>query len=66
MARTTQEQPLDLPIGFNAWLLECTPVRGCGACSASLKQVFSAKEAGNITLAAKHAAEIRSHAGGHC
>lgn len=64
MTQTTQENPVDLPTGFNAWLLDCVPVRGCKVCEANLKQLNEHKAKGNITQAARHATEIRDHASG--
>jgi hypothetical protein len=62
--RTTQEPPVDLPVGFNAWLLDCAPVSDCDVCQANYKQLAAAKNEGDITQAAKHATEIRDHASG--
>ncbi|MDX3641420.1 hypothetical protein [Streptomyces sp. MB09-02B] len=62
--KTTQEPPVELPVGFNAWLLDCAPVPGCKVCAANWKQLTIAKNKDDITQAAKHATEIRDHAGG--
>ncbi|MFF8403838.1 hypothetical protein ACF06P_19705 [Streptomyces sp. NPDC015684] len=62
--KTTQERPIVLPVGFNAWLLDCAPSPDCKVCAANWKQLTAAKDNGNITQAAKHADEIRSHAAG--
>lgn len=62
--KTTQEPPVALPVGFNAWLLDCRPVPGCEVCAANWKQLVAAKNKGDITKAAHHASEIRDHASG--
>ncbi len=62
--RTTQERPIELPVGLNAWLLDCVPVPHCKVCAANWRQLNSRKEQGDITQAAKHATEIRGHASG--
>lgn len=56
--------PVELPVGFNAWLLDCAPVEDCATCQTNWKQLNACKKAGEITQAAKHATEIRDHAGG--
>jgi hypothetical protein len=56
--------PVELPIGFNAWLLDCVLAPGCKVCAANWKQLNSAKDAGDISKAARHATEIRDHASG--
>ncbi|MFE2261579.1 hypothetical protein [Streptomyces griseosporeus] len=61
---TRQERPLDLPVGFEAWLLDCVPVPGCKVCAANWTQLNTAKGVGDIAQAARHATEIRDHAGG--
>lgn len=62
--QTTQEPPIDLPIGFNAWLLDCSPAPGCKVCRANWSQLCAARDKGDITQAARHATEIRDHASG--
>ncbi|KUO23024.1 hypothetical protein [Streptomyces dysideae] len=62
--KTTQEPPVVLPMGFEAWLLDCAPVAGCKVCAANWKQPNAARSKGNITQAARHATEIRDHASG--
>lgn len=62
--QSTQEPPIDLPVGFNAWLLDCAPVQDCDICQANWRQLNAAKDDGNITQAARHATEIRDHASG--
>ncbi|MER6709763.1 hypothetical protein ABZZ16_03195 [Streptomyces sp. NPDC006386] len=62
--KTTQESPVELPVGFNAWLLDCAPVANCKVCAANWKQLNAAKRKDDITQAAKHATEIRDHASG--
>lgn len=62
--KTTQEPPVELPVGFNAWLLDCVPAPGCKVCAANWRQLTAARNKGNITKAATHATEIRDHAGG--
>ncbi|GAA2643999.1 hypothetical protein [Streptomyces vastus] len=62
--QTTQEPPIDLPVGFDAWLLDCSPAPGCEVCAANWKQLNAYKKAGDITKAARHATEIRDHASG--
>ena len=62
--RTTQEPPIELPVGFNAWLLDCAPVADCKVCAANWRQLNAAKEEGDITQAARHATEIRDHSSG--
>jgi hypothetical protein len=62
--QTTQERPIDLPASFNHWLLDCAPVATCDVCQANWRQLNAAKAKDNITQAARHATEIRDHAGG--
>lgn len=62
--KTTQEPPVELPVGFNAWLLDCAPAPNCNVCAANWKQLTAAKNMGDVTKAAKHATEIRDHASG--
>jgi hypothetical protein len=62
--KTTQEPPVELPVGFEAWLLDCLPVPGCKVCAANWKHLKAAKDDGDITKASRHATEIRDHAGG--
>ncbi|MER5226069.1 hypothetical protein [Streptomyces flaveus] len=62
--QTTQEPPIDLPVGFNAWLLDCAPAPNCDVCAANWKQLNAAKNKGDIGHAARHATEIREHASG--
>jgi hypothetical protein len=59
--QTTQESPIELPTGFNAWLLDCAPSPGCNVCTANWQQLNAAKQRGDITQAARHADEIRGH-----
>ncbi|MEU8884571.1 hypothetical protein [Streptomyces hydrogenans] len=63
--KTTQEPPIDLPVGFNAWLLDCAPVRDCGTCQTEWRKLKAAEGVGDIGQAAKHATQIRDHSGGH-
>ncbi|MFD0007155.1 hypothetical protein ACFVJ4_32655 [Streptomyces sp. NPDC127178] len=62
--RTTQEPPVVLPVGLNAWLVDCVPAPGCKVCAANWRQVNAAKDEGDIAQAARHATEIRDHASG--
>ncbi|WP_217253115.1 hypothetical protein [Streptomyces sp. AC602_WCS936] len=62
--KTTQERSVELPIGFNAWLLDCAPVRDCTTCQSEWQHLMAAKELGQITQAAKHATNVRDHASG--
>ncbi|WP_405609050.1 hypothetical protein [Streptomyces sp. NBC_00076] len=62
--KTTQEPPVVLPTGFNAWLLDCVPAPGCEVCAANWKQLKAAEGHGNIAEAARHATEVRDHASG--
>lgn len=68
MAAKTQTYPdllpVDLPVGFYAWLLDCAPVRDCERCQSEWQRLNEAKELGDITQASKHATDIRDHAGG--
>lgn len=63
--KTTQEPPVVLPTGLHAWLLYCVPAPGCEVCTAAWRRLKTAKDDGDITQAARHATEIRDHAGGH-
>lgn len=56
--------PIDLPVGFEHWLLDCVPNPNCDVCAADWKQLQEAKDVGDITRAARHATEIRDHASG--
>lgn len=60
---TAMARPL-LPTGFDAWLLDCTPVPGCDVCAANWGQLVVRKRSGDVTRAARHATEIRDHASG--
>lgn len=62
--RTTQEPPVVLPVGLDAWLLDCAPAPGCKVCAASWRLLSAARDDGNITQAARHATLIRDHASG--
>ncbi|WP_179022979.1 hypothetical protein [Streptomyces sp. IMTB 2501] len=66
MARNRQTypdpRPVDLPIGFHAWLLDCAPVADCETCQSEWQRLNVAKGLGDITQAAKHATNIRDHA----
>lgn len=62
--QTTQEPPIDLPVGFEHWLLDCSPAPGCKVCAANWSQLDAAKKLGEIGRAARHATEIRDHASG--
>ncbi|MFJ5973998.1 hypothetical protein [Streptomyces sp. NPDC093060] len=66
MARIQQTcpdpRPVDLPIGFNAWLLDCAPVADCETCQSEWRRLNAARELRDITQAAKHATNIRDHA----
>ncbi|KUL35375.1 hypothetical protein [Streptomyces regalis] len=63
--KTTQEPPVVLPTGLDAWLLDCAPVKDCARCQSEWRQLNAAKNKGSITKAAKHARNVRDHAGGH-
>ncbi|NUW03025.1 hypothetical protein G6W50_25430 [Streptomyces sp. CAI 127] len=62
--KATQEKPVDLPTGFNAWLLDCAPVPGCATCRTEWRNLKTAEGAGEIWQAADHATKIRDHASG--
>ncbi|WP_097970589.1 hypothetical protein [Streptomyces sp. gb14] len=62
--KTTQEQPVDLPVGFNAWLLDCAPAPGCATCRTEWRSLKAAEEVGEIWQAAGYATKIRDHASG--
>lgn len=62
--QTIQEPPVVLPVGFEAWLLDCAPAPDCNVCAANWKQLTAAKDDGDVTNAARHATEIRDHASG--
>lgn len=62
--KTTQEPPVVLPVGFNAWLLDCAPAPGCKVCAANWKLLSAAKDDGDITQASRHATLIRDHSSG--
>ncbi|MBK3531486.1 hypothetical protein JHN61_09775 [Streptomyces sp. MBT67] len=62
--RATQEQPVDLPVGFNAWLLDCAPAPSCATCRAEWRSLKAAEEVGEIWEAANHATKVRDHASG--
>ncbi|MFD4786768.1 hypothetical protein ACFWN1_06750 [Streptomyces sp. NPDC058459] len=63
--KTTQGPPVDLPMGFNAWLLDCAPVADCATCQTEWQSLKATEATGDIDLAAKHATNIRDHSGGH-
>ncbi|MFE9610293.1 hypothetical protein [Streptomyces sp. NPDC006012] len=68
MANAQQTHPqhkrsAQLPRGFDAWLLDCVPAPGCDVCTANWRQL-PRKESGDLTLAARHATEIRDHTSG--
>ncbi|MET8557956.1 hypothetical protein ABZV64_23790 [Streptomyces sp. NPDC004959] len=61
-----QEKPVDLPVGFFAWLLDCRPVVGCGTCQAAWQNLTDAKAEGDDWGASGYAHKIREHhTGGH-
>jgi len=60
--KTTQEPPVELPVGLHAWLLDCAPAPGCKVCARNWKQLNAAKDDGDIAKAARHATEVRDHA----
>ncbi|GGV64574.1 hypothetical protein [Streptomyces massasporeus] len=62
--KTTQEPPVVLPIGLDAWLLDCAPVSDCTTCQSEWRKLNTAKKAGRIAQAARHATAVRDHAGG--
>ncbi|MER6343695.1 hypothetical protein ACWC10_00055 [Streptomyces sp. NPDC001595] len=62
--KTTQEPPVELPIGLDAWLLDCAPVADCARCQSEWRQLNTCKKRGDIAQAARHATAIRDHAGG--
>ncbi len=62
--KTTQESPVELPVGFNAWLLDCAPVRDCTTCQSEWQHLKAAEGLGDIQQAAKHATNVRAHASG--
>ncbi|MFE2976953.1 hypothetical protein [Streptomyces sp. NPDC059258] len=62
--KTTQEQPVDLPVGFNAWLLDCAPAPGCATCRTEWRSLKAAEEVGEIWQATGYATKIRDHASG--
>jgi hypothetical protein len=62
--RTTQEPPVELPVGLNAWLLDCLPAPGCEVCAVNWRLLDAAKGRGDIVQAARHATLVRDHAGG--
>ena len=62
--QSTQEPAIDLPVGFEAWLLDCTPDPNCDVCQANWRQLTAARNGGDLGKAAKHATEIRDHASG--
>jgi hypothetical protein len=64
--KTTQEPPVELPVGLTAWLLDCGPITDCETCQSEWRCLDDAKNKGDITQAAKHATSVRDHArGGH-
>lgn len=63
--KTTQEPAIDLPVGFNAWLLDCAPVADCARCQSEWRRLGAAKKRHDIAQAAQAATSIRDHAGGH-
>ncbi|MGW0862352.1 hypothetical protein [Streptomyces sp. NPDC002611] len=62
--KTTQEPPIELPIGLNAWLLDCAPVQDCTTCQTQWRHLNAASRLGDIAQAARHATAVRDHAGG--
>jgi hypothetical protein len=62
--KTTQEPPVELPTGLNAWLLDCAPAPGCKTCQTNWRLLKAAREVGDIVQAARHATLVRDHAGG--
>jgi hypothetical protein len=62
--KTTQEPPIVLPVGLEAWLLDCVPAPDCKVCAANWRLLGAAKDDGNIAQAARHATLIRDHASG--
>ncbi|MEU0049436.1 hypothetical protein [Streptomyces sp. NPDC006309] len=64
MANAQRKPPAQLPVGFDAWLLDCVPAVDCDVCAANWRQLVVRKQAGDITRAARHATEIRDHPSG--
>ncbi|MDV9169751.1 hypothetical protein R6V09_06325 [Streptomyces sp. W16] len=64
MREGTAHPSAQLPNGFDAWLLDCTPTPNCDICAANWRQLTTCKQSGDITQAARHATEIRDHASG--
>ncbi|MGW0845555.1 hypothetical protein ACWD26_36560 [Streptomyces sp. NPDC002787] len=62
--KTTQEPPVELPIGLNAWLLDCVPVADCETCQCEWRKLNGWKRRGDIAQAARAASNVRGHAGG--
>jgi alkylhydroperoxidase family enzyme len=62
--KSTQEPPIDLPVGFNAWLLDCSPIAGCATCQSEWRKLNACRKRGDIAQAARHATGVRDHAGG--
>lgn len=58
------KHPVGLPLGFNAWLLDCAPAPGCKVCATNWKQLNAAKNDGDILQGTRHATQIRDHASG--
>jgi alkylhydroperoxidase family enzyme len=51
--------PVELPI--EPWLLDCSPVNGCGVCMALVRERRSALSGGDQRKAYEVSAEIRNH-----
>ncbi|MET7567043.1 hypothetical protein ABZT04_00850 [Streptomyces sp. NPDC005492] len=64
MTQAAPHLPAQLPSNFDAWLLDCAPVRNCDVCTANWHQLTACKQSGDITRATRHATEIRDHASG--
>ncbi len=64
MARQEQKHSVQLPSGFDAWLLDCVPAAGCDVCAANWRQLLTCKQSGDVAQAARHATEIRDHSSG--
>ncbi|MEU9102401.1 hypothetical protein [Streptomyces sp. NPDC048361] len=55
------QPPVELAGAVEAYLYDCTPVEGCGVCTALARELREARVAKKWSVAYDAAAEVRNH-----
>ncbi len=55
------QPPVELAGAVDAYLYDCSPVEGCGVCTALVQELAEAKQAKDWSAAFDAAAEVRNH-----